>query len=67
MKKIILLTLIITFIYGNPKRLSFNDVQGKSPFKYASLNILSWVPNENSYITKDNDSFFKIDLMNLQN
>ena len=64
MKKIVLLTLIVTFIYGNPKRLSFNDVQGKSPFKYASLNILSWVPNENSYITKDNDSFLKIDLMN---
>jgi len=28
------------------------------------LNILKWVPNENSYITKVNNSFLKVDLIN---
>ena len=28
------------------------------------MNILKWVPNENSYITKVNNSFLKVDLIN---
>ena len=67
MKKFVLiLFLIITTLYSNPnpKRLSFDDVQGKSPFKYTSLNILTWVPNENIYITRIKNTFLKVDLMN---
>ena len=65
MKKFILiLFLIITSLYSNPKRLSFEDVQGKSPFKYTSLNILTWVPNENKYISRKKNILLEIDIMN---
>ena len=65
MKKFILIPfLIITSLYSNPKRLSFDDVQGKSPFKYTSLNILTWVPNENKYISRKKNILLEIDIMN---
>jgi len=36
-KKIILFIVAVTFTSAENKRLSFDDVQGKSPFKYPSL------------------------------
>ena len=63
-KYILIIFIIISSLYSNPKRLSFEDVQGKSPFKYTSLNILTWVPNENTYITKIKNTFLKVDIMN---
>ena len=63
-KYILIIFIIISSLYSNPKRLSFEDVQGKSPFKYTSLNILTWVPNENTYITRIKNTFLKVDIMN---
>ena len=63
-KNILIIFIIISSLYSNPKRLSFEDVQGKSPFKYTSLNILTWVPNENTYITRIKNTFLKVDIMN---
>ena len=63
MKKIILI-IFISILYSNPKRLSFDDVQGISPFKYTSLKILAWVPNENTYITRIKNTLLKVDIMN---
>jgi dipeptidyl-peptidase-4 len=63
-KNILIIFIIISSLYSNPKRLSFEDVHGKSPFKYTSLNILTWVPNENTYITRIKNTFLKVDIMN---
>ena len=59
-KKMILFILTVTFTFAENKRLSFDDVQGKSPFKYSSLGIITWFPNENAFLTKDNNNFYKV-------
>ena len=59
-KKIILFIVAVTFTSAENKRLSFDDVQGKSPFKYSSLGIITWFPNENAFLTKDNNDFYKV-------
>ena len=50
-RKLILITFIITLLQGAGKRLSFDDVQGNSPFKYAELGMMSWYSNKNAYLT----------------
>ena len=59
-KKIILFIVFATFTFAENKRLSFDDVQGKSPFKYPSLGIITWFPGENAFLTKDNNDLFKV-------
>ena len=59
-KKMILFILTVTFTFAENKRLSFDDVQGKSPFKYSSLGIITWFPDENAFLTKDNNNFYKV-------
>ena len=59
-KNIILFIVAVTFTFAENKRLSFDDVQGKSPFKYSSLGIITWFPNENAFLTKDNNDFYKV-------
>ena len=50
-RKLILTSFIITLLPGAGKRLSFDDVQGKSPFKYAQLGMMNWYSNKNAYLT----------------
>ena len=59
-KKIILFIVFATFTFAENKRLSFDDVQGKSPFEYPSLGIITWFPGENAFLTKDNNDLFKV-------
>ena len=59
-KKIILFIAFATFTFAENKRLSFDDVQGKSPFEYPSLGIITWFPGENAFLTKDNNDLFKV-------
>ena len=59
-KKIILFIAFATFAFAENKRLSFDDVQGKSPFEYPSLGIITWFPGENAFLTKDNNDLFKV-------
>ncbi len=59
-KNIILFIAVVTFTFAENKRLSFEDVQGKSPFKYPSLGIITWFPNENAFLTKVNNDLFKV-------
>ena len=59
-KKILQLFMVLSFVSADNKRLSFNDVQGKSPFNYPSLGIVTWFPNENAFITKRNNDLLKI-------
>ena len=54
-RKLILIAFIITLLPGAGKRLSFDDVQGKSPFKYAQLGMMSWYSNKNAYLTWGNN------------
>ena len=67
MKKINKLSILIFIgvIFGENKRLSFEDVQGKSPFKYASLGFIDWLPNENAYLIKSKDQILKVTVPNL--
>ena len=51
-KKILQIFMVLSFVSAENKRLSFNDVQGKSPFNYPSLGIVTWFPNENAFIAK---------------
>ena len=59
-KKIILFIAFTTFTFAENKRLSFDDVQGKSPFDYPSLGIITWFPGENAFLTKLNIEYFSI-------
>ena len=59
-KKIILLNIVLSFVIAENKRLSFEDVQGKSPFKYTSLGIVTWFPNDNAFLTKKDNDLYKI-------
>ena len=52
--------MVLSFVSAENKRLSFNDVQGKSPFNYPSLGIVTWFPNENAFIAKNNNDLLKI-------
>jgi len=54
-RKLIFVLSICSFLFGEGKRLSFDDVQGKSPFKYASLGRMTWFPNENAYLAWGKD------------
>tara|TARA_A100001035_G_scaffold139941_1_gene109945 strand:+ start:368 stop:2617 length:2250 start_codon:yes stop_codon:yes gene_type:complete len=67
MKKINKLSFLILIgvIFAENKRLSFEDVQGKSPFKYASLGFIDWLPNENAYLIKSKDQILKVTVPNL--
>ena len=59
-KKTLLLFVVVSIVFAETKRLSFDDVQGKSPFIYPSLGITTWFPNENAYLTKINNDLLKI-------
>ena len=60
--KLIISILVISTLSAENKRLSFEDVQGKSPFNYSSINFLNWVPNENTYISRHNGKLIKVDI-----
>ena len=60
--KLIISILAISNLSAENKRLSFEDVQGKSPFNYSSINFLNWVPNENTYISRHNGKLIKVDI-----
>ena len=60
--KLIISILVISTVSAENKRLSFEDVQGKSPFNYSSINFLNWVPNENTYISRHNGKLIKVDI-----
>ncbi|MBC8346665.1 MAG: S9 family peptidase [Candidatus Marinimicrobia bacterium] len=55
--RLLITFLIGTCLFAEGKRLSFDDVQGKSPFKYARLGMMVWFPNENSFLTWGKDEF----------
>ncbi|MBT5176224.1 MAG: S9 family peptidase [Candidatus Marinimicrobia bacterium] len=55
-RKTIITISIISCVFGEGKRLSFNDVQGKSPFKHARLGMMVWFPNENAYLAWGKDA-----------
>ena len=58
MKRIILIAVfIISTLFGEVKRLSFDDVQGKSPFKQSRLGMMVWFPNENAYLAWGKNEF----------
>ena len=53
LKKISILTLIgfcYLFAENKTKRITFEHTQGKSPFKYASLGKMVWLPDYNDYL-----------------
>lgn len=49
-RKLIAIIFIYSFLFGEGKRLSFDNVQGKSPFKFARLGMMVWFPDENAYL-----------------
>ena len=57
MIRLLLPLLLATCLFGEGKRLSFDQVQGKSPFKYARLGMMVWFPNENAFLTWGKDTF----------
>ena len=57
MIRLLLPLLLATCLFGEGKRLSFDQVQGKSPFKYARLGMIVWFPNENAFLTWGKDTF----------
>ena len=63
--KSLLLLTAVGAVFGENKRLSFEDVQGKSPFEYASLGFISWYPNENAYLVKSKGQILKITVPDL--
>ena len=63
--KLIISILVISTVSAENKRLSFEDVQGKSPFNYSSINFLNWVPNENTYISRHNGKLIKVDIFEI--
>tara|TARA_B100001250_G_scaffold133430_1_gene114013 strand:+ start:212 stop:2401 length:2190 start_codon:yes stop_codon:yes gene_type:complete len=56
-KKEILILLFLSILLGENKRLSFDDVQGKSPFEYARLGMMKWHPNDNTYLSWGKGSY----------
>ncbi|MDP6991822.1 MAG: DPP IV N-terminal domain-containing protein, partial [Candidatus Marinimicrobia bacterium] len=50
MRRLLLIGLIITTAIAENKRLSFEDVQGKSPFEYARLGMMQWQADKNAYL-----------------
>ena len=56
-KKLILFITFISLLLGENKRLSFDDVQGKSPFEYARLGMMKWLPDQNTYLSWGKDSY----------
>jgi dipeptidyl-peptidase-4 len=70
MKKLILIWILISLpvLAKSPKRLSFDDVLVRPPFKYASLGRPVWLPGENSYLIRgrgeDRKSLFIVDVVN---
>ncbi len=56
-RKLILILYLTTFVFAEGKRLSFEDVQGKSPFKYARLGMMVWFHNENAYLAWGKDQY----------
>ena len=63
--KSLLLLTAVGAVFAENKRLSFEDVQGKSPFEYASLGFISWYPNENAYLVKRKGQILKITVPDL--
>ena len=61
-KNIIISIFIFVSLKAENKRLSFEDVQGKSPFKFSSINFINWVPNENTYISRHGGKLVKVDI-----
>ena len=57
MIRLLIPLLLATCLFGEGKRLSFDQVQGKSPFKYARLGMMVWFPNENAFLTWGKDIF----------
>tara|TARA_Y100001001_G_scaffold100446_1_gene98155 strand:- start:44 stop:2227 length:2184 start_codon:yes stop_codon:yes gene_type:complete len=57
MIRLLIPLLLATYLFGEGKRLSFDQVQGKSPFKYARLGMMVWFPNENAFLTWGKDTF----------
>ncbi|MDP6755938.1 MAG: DPP IV N-terminal domain-containing protein, partial [Candidatus Marinimicrobia bacterium] len=50
MTRLLLIGLMITNAIAENKRLSFEDVQGKSPFEYARLGMMQWYDEKNAYL-----------------
>ena len=57
MIRLLIPLLLATYLFGEGKRLSFDQVQGKSPFKYARLGMMVWFPNENAFLSWGKDTF----------
>ncbi len=57
MARILTTVLLSTCLFAGGKRLSFDQVQGKSPFKYSRLGMMVWFPNENAYLTWGKNDF----------
>ena len=49
-QRLLLIGLMITTAIAENKRLSFEDVQGKSPFEYARLGMMQWYAEKNAYL-----------------
>ena len=56
-RKLIAIIFIYSFLFGEGKRLSFDNVQGKSPFKFARLGMMVWFPDENAYLAWGKDDY----------
>ena len=50
-RRLIIFGFLFTCLFAENKRLSFEDVQGKSPFKYARLGMMQWHQDKNTYLT----------------
>ena len=51
--------LIFSFVLGEavPKRITFDQTQGRSPFKFARMGSMIWYANTNDYIANGKDRF----------
>ena len=49
-RRLLFIGLMITTAIAENKRLSFEDVQGNSPFEYARLGMMQWQADKNAYL-----------------
>jgi len=63
-RRLIIIGFLLSIVFAENKRLSLKEVHEKSPFKKASLKIINWFPNENSYVIKRGNTLYKVDVVN---
>ena len=62
MKRFLLLC-ILALGYAGDKKLTLEDVSGKSPFEIATLGNYTWIPGEDAFVIHDKGALQKIDLL----